>query len=132
MMIHPAQPHADASDCQRVAPVRSVIPSRTDLLTAVQKGKAAVEWLSNPSFAPAPSMAPADISDDHEKGETSGAHDPERHGRPQSSDPDTYLHAKKKLKKAVLEHYRYVSSRRAIRTRFLTWRHNYSLLKTLK
>lgn len=30
----------------------------------------------------------------------------ERHPMPLSADPDSYLHAKRRLKKAVLEHYR--------------------------
>lgn len=43
-----------------------------------------------------------------ERGETTGVrhHGGGRHGTPPVPDPDTYLFAKKELRKAVLEHYR--------------------------
>jgi hypothetical protein len=64
-----------------------------------QKGKAV-------SDTTRPSTARTVVNDEQAKAETGSIREDGRHGSARHTDPDNYLYAKKKLKKAVLEHYR--------------------------
>ncbi|KAF5357202.1 hypothetical protein D9756_006620 [Leucocoprinus leucothites] len=71
---------------------------------ASPKGKAASGRL--PMLNPVSSIAHVGPSNETEKAKTSSFQEAGRPGQPRFSDLDYYLHARKKLKKAVLEHYR--------------------------
>ncbi|KAF5356935.1 hypothetical protein D9756_006619 [Leucocoprinus leucothites] len=84
----------------------SATDSQTDASDPITspKGKGTLGWSS--MLSPVPSISHAGPSDEAEKAETSSFQDAGRSGQPRFSDLDYYLHARKKLKKAVLEHYR--------------------------